>query len=742
MTATRGEPGAAPPPVATISDPYLATCRPGFVPRERLVRRLLHATAVPVVLAIAPAGYGKTTVLSEWAERDSREFAWIALRQADDDALRLLTAIALALDEIEPVGRPVFAALARPARGTATAALELFVDSLARRRRPFVLVLDDVHVLGSADAQHVLRTIAEHVPATSQLVLSAREEPHLPIGRMRAHRKVVELRPNELAMTRGEAAVLLSRTGLKLGADAVATLVERTEGWPAALYLAVLALREQPDVGHALARFAGDDRIVADYLHDELLSELSDDRRLFLARTSILETLSGPLCDAVLERSGSSTVLRDAARSNLLLIALDRSEESYRYHGLFGQALRAELRRLEPENEAKLHARASAWHAKRGDVDRAIHHAIAAGDVDEAGALLSTIAARYVFDGRDATVQSWLDQFTPEQIASNPSLALSAATTCFAAGCGEGVEHWVSAAERGGHNTAAAILGTAVARDGIAAMGADAARAYSDGPDDAPWRALCCLLMGVADHLTGARVRARGRLSEGARVGAVAAPGIRALSLAQLALLEVEHGDLEEAGGFAVRARRQIEQTSLAHLPLGALVFAVSALARANLGHVDDARHELRRAMELLERFEEFAPWYEIETRVALARCALKLGDVVAARTLLEEASRLESRTPGAAVLRAWLEDSWTQVDEFVAASVIERTSLTTAELRVLGLLPTHLSFREIADRFNVSANTIKTQAHAVYRKLNASSRSGAVMAAREVGLLDVTRNG
>jgi LuxR family maltose regulon positive regulatory protein len=325
--------------------------RPGPVPRERLVTRLTDAGEVPLALVVAPAGYGKTTALAEWAEHDGRPFAWITLDAADNDLERLLRSIALALDEIEPVGRDVFAALSAAEPRVAELVLPRLADSLARRRRPFVLVLDDVHVLDAAAPLQALELLIEHLPYGSQLVLGSRTEPALPIGRLRAHRRVVELRSRDLVMTRGEAAIVLA--GLGLRSSDVDLLVQRTEGWPAGLYLAALSLEDQPDVGRALARFAGDDRLVADYLRDEVLAELPGELLRFLTRTSVLDNLSGPLCDAVLARPGSGATLRELARSNLMVVPLDRADDRYRYHGLFAQMLRAELRRMEPEREAE-----------------------------------------------------------------------------------------------------------------------------------------------------------------------------------------------------------------------------------------------------------------------------------------------------------------------------------------------------------------------------------------------------
>jgi LuxR family transcriptional regulator, maltose regulon positive regulatory protein len=726
--------------------------RPGLVARARLVRRLAGAGDVPLVLAVAPPGYGKTTALSEWAEQDPRPFAWVALEPADDDPAVLVGTIAIALEEVEPVGHDVFAALRAGGPDGTTAALAALGAALAGRRRPFVLVLDDAHALRSDGARDVLTTLVASVPPGSQLALASRTEPPLPVGRLRAHRRVVEVGPRELQMTRAEAAELLGGVGLR-PAD-VELLVDRTEGWPAGLYLAALSLRDEPDRDRAVARFAGDDRLVADYLRDEVLAGLPRERLSFLTRTSVLDALSGPLCDAVLARPGSGGTLRDLARSNLMLVPLDRAEDRYRYHGLFAEMLQAELRRIEPEVEAEVHRRASAWHAGRGETDRAIHHAIAGGETAAAADLLWGIAAGWVTGGRDGIVRRWLDRFAPEEIARHPRLALTAAVSDVAAGDRDRAEHWVAAASRGlapdgvaaGSAAGAAsteravadLLRAVAARDGLARMGEDAAALGPRLVGETPWLAVRGLLEGTARYLTGDREAARAPLEDGARHGAVAAPLVQVLCLAQLGVLALEEDDAETAEVCISRARRQVERVGLSDCPLAALVFAASALGRAQRGRVDEAHLDMREGARLLSELADFTPWYEVETRLLLARAALRLSDIVGARTLLAEASRLARRTPDAVVLTAWLEEAWAQADSFASAAILGPTSLTTAELRVLRLLPTHLSFREIAGRLHVSANTIKTQAHAVYRKLDASSRTEAVASARRLGLVDV----
>ena len=718
--------------------------RPGLVARQRLVSRLA-ARDVPLALVVGPAGYGKTTALAEWAEQDERPFAWLTLDRGDDDPDRLLASIAFALDEIEPVGREIFAALSGRRAVRADVLCRRLARSIAGRRRPFVLVLDDAHLVGARPAFAVIEALIDHVPPGSQLALASRTEPELlPVGRLRAHRRLVELRPRDLAMTRAEAALLLRDLGLATGD--VDVLVERTEGWPAGLYLAALSVRDQPDRDRALARFAGDDRLVADYLRDELLAGLSRDRVRFLTRTSVLEDLSGPQCDAALSRLGSGSTLRELARSNAMVVPLDRTDGRYRYHGLFADMLRAELRRLEPEREMEVHRRASAWHARSGDVERAIHHAIAGADVPMAGDLLWEVAGDYVLSGRHRTIRRWLDRFSPEQIARHAPLALTAATSELATGDRDLLEHWCEAAERGlaaGEADTAAdaavamLMRAVVARDGVARMGRDAGVASERLGNDATWQGLCALLQGVARHLTGDRAGARSQLEEGARGAAVAAPVVQVLCLSQLGVLALEEDDTDTAEMAMSRARGQIERARLADYPMCALAFAASALERAERGRVDEARGDMRDGLRLLAALGDFTPWYEAEARVLLARAALRLSDVARARTLLAEASRIARHAPDAVVLSEWLAAAWARADSFAAGGIRGPSSLTTAELRVLRVLPTHLSFREIAGSLHVSANTIKTQAHSVYRKLDASSRNEAVQNARRIGLLD-----
>jgi LuxR family maltose regulon positive regulatory protein len=622
------------------------------------------------------------------------------------------------------------------------------IRSLARWSTTCVLVIDDLHVLRASGSLEALAGLVDHLPAGFQLALASRGDPGLPIGRLRAERKIVELRAPALAMTRSEGAALLRAEGLMLESEGVATIMTRTEGWPAGLYLAALSVREQSNMRRAVDEFAGDDRLVAQYLREELLSHVAPDRLDFLIRTSILEHLSGALCDAVLDREGSAGTLEALAGSGLMVVPLDRSGDSYRYHSLFAEMLRAELRHVEPGCERQLHRRASDWYSARGDADRAIEHAIDARDVRRAGELLWRNVPHYVMRGRNGSVQDWLEHFTEDEIGSVSSLALAAASTHLADGDGNRLRHWGAVAARAfaqlpaAARTAELRAGVAVIRasagsENIHAMHDKAAYAYSLTADDSPWRAVCCLQQGVACQLLGDPERARALLEEGAHRGAVGAPSVQADCLSQLALMALDEDDWAAAEAAMSVAMAAVEHHGVGEYPTSALAFAMSALLRAHRGRIDKANRDLRRSRRLLAMLTDFSPWYDAEVRVALARAALRLGDLSASRTLLAEAARSARRTPDAAVLHDWLDEARAQADAASDSSMGRGWSLTTAELRVLQYLPSHLSFPQVAERLYVSQNTVKTHARAVYRKLDASSRSEAVARARDAGLLD-----
>jgi LuxR family maltose regulon positive regulatory protein len=736
----------------------------GSIPRHGLLARLRQADGAQVVSLVAPAGYGKTSLLAQWA--DSPELAaegvqsvWVALDPWHDDPRALMRELISALQAVEPFAEEIDAQL-ESAREPEAAMRRLpsLAAALEARSQPTLLILDELHVLRSTTALQLLATVAEHLPPGTRLALASRSRPDLPLGRLRAHRALIELGPSDLAMSATEAGSLLTSLGVELNADGVGRLMERTEGWPAALYLAALALREQPDPPAALAAFSGGDEVVAEYLRDEFLGRLAPAQRALLVQSSVYESLSAELCEALLRdlrhhgrwRPGQAArLLERLARGPLPFEADDRAHERYRCHPLLRDALRAELARAGNDSLAHAHARARAWHEARGETDAAIAHAIAAGDADAAGELMWEHLPDYIPVGRNDVLQAHLRALSEEQIASSPTLALSAAHSALSLGELRRAERYAFAGaaalthappphvKPSSLYAGIAAIEAAVARDGLAPMAREAARAHEAEDEHSPWQPTFSLLLGVSAQLTGDQALAREHLREGTRRGAVASPSIEMLCLTQLALLSAEQDELEQAVEEAASAAAVMARHSLCAYPIAALTYAVRADLLARVGRVDESKREAGSAARLLGRLGEFIPWYGAEARVSLARAMVRLGDVAQARALLAQSSRLARRVPDATVLTTWLEQGWELVDSAACARLSGSAALTIAELRVLRFLPSHLSFPEIGERLQVSTNTIKTQAHAVYRKLGASSRSQAVARAREIGLLE-----
>ena len=719
--------------------------RRGFIERPRLVSGLAEMPDASLAVLVAPAGYGKSTLLTEWERVDERPFAWVMLDERHNDPAFLLGSIARSLNEIEPIDEGVFAALATSRPSIEKVVVPRLAESLQEQARPLVLVLDDLHAVTEKESLDALAALAERVPSGSRFALASRTQPPIELGRLRAHHQLVELGPGDLLMTPREARELLHASGVEVSLEVAGRLVDRTEGWAAAIYLAAaVALRDEGDVSVAIGHFAGDDRLVADYLREEFLAGLPSDDLDFLTRTSVLDRLSGPLCDSVLEREGSGEKLRDFSHSNLLLMPLDRKDEQFRYHALLRQMLEGELHRLGEHAAQELHARAARWYTDQGDVDRAIGHAIRSGSADQAGDLIWANTGPYVATGREATVRRWIDSFPEEQVKTTPTLALAMATSQLSHGRGGQVEHWTALARssldgleaprRMELEVAATILRvTAAPTKGIKSMGEEMRGVNALVPDDSPWKSVCCMVEGVAHQLSGEPEAARQLLEEGARRGAVGAPAAQAVCLAQLALLALDQDDAARRRRARVPRVEQAQRFGLEDEASAAVVFATSALVFGIRGRVKDAVKHVKVSTRMVEEFRDLAPWYEAEARITLARALLQLDDATHARAHLLDARVYMRRVEDAAVLTRWLEDALEQTDQVASSAP---WPLTPAELQILHLLPTHLTYREIAERLSVSTNTVKSHARAIYRKLDVSSRAEAVETAQAAGLI------
>ena len=572
--------------------------RPGTVRRSSLVERLARDDSHPIVSVVAPAGYGKTTLLSQWAECDDSAFAWVSVDQRDNDPKVLLTYVAQALDAIEPVGGRVFDALASASSSVPGSVVPRLGSAFASMTSPVVLVLDDVHLLHNSECRASLSVLADHVPAGSRLVFAGRDEPPVRVARLRTEGRILDVGPDELSLTLAEAAALLSAAKATLGEAAVAELHRRTEGWAAGLYLAALSLREGGSLEGAVS-FSGDDRLVSAYLESEFLGRLSNRQRGFLTRTAVLERMSGALCGAVLDHPGSAAMLADLARSNLLLVPLDRRGQWYRYHHLFRDMLLAELERTEPRLIAALQRRAAGWYMGKGLPEEALQYYMAAGDVEEAARLVETLVVPTYRQGRTTTLQRWFRWLDARDgIEHRPMVAVWAAGTAAMLGRPAEAERRADAVDRWQYADAgrpadppaeawAAVVRAMLCRHGVKQMRADAdeaARRCSAAGVAAPAAALLqgigCVLGGDPDGGDAFFQDAASQAEE------ASAHETHAQALAERSLVAVARGAWGRAEVLAGQAGTALRRAGIED----ALVCAVQARVAVHRGDVASAR--------------------------------------------------------------------------------------------------------------------------------------------------------
>jgi LuxR family transcriptional regulator, maltose regulon positive regulatory protein len=408
---------------------HAPTPRRGLVERARLHERLEAGANATLTLVSAPAGFGKSTLLAEWlatAAGEGRATAWLSLDDRDNDPASFFTYVVAALRTAAPVvGADGMARLAAPDVPIDTVVASLLND-LQRAPTDVVLVLDDYHLISATEVQEAMAFVVDHLPSHVHIVISSRADPPLQLARLRARGELVEIRAADLRFTAGETSTYLSEVmGLEVADSDVTLLEERTEGWIAALQLAALSMQGHDDIAGFIAGFAGDDRYVVDYLMDEVLQRQPEEIRTFLLRTSILDRLNGPLCDAVADTKDGKAVLEELDRANLFLVPLDDRRHWYRYHHLFADVLRAHLLDLQSENIPELHHRASEWLEANGDQAEAIAHATAGKDFARAARLIELAAPLLRRRRQEGTLRRWLEALPHEIFERRPVLAIS-----------------------------------------------------------------------------------------------------------------------------------------------------------------------------------------------------------------------------------------------------------------------------------------------------------------------------
>ena len=724
---------------------------PRLVFRENLIETLSEGLSLPLTLVYGPAGSGKTMLVAQWrASEPERSVAWLSLDAGDNDPARFWTYVVQALRSVLPgFGDAPLAMLRAPGIALVDEARLELINELVDVEGQSALVLDDYHAIYDERIHEGMASLLEHLPNPLRVVITSRAEPPLGIGTLRARGQLNEVDAARLRFSRSEAESLLNEIhDLGLPAEMVGRLHERTEGWAAGLYLAVLSMRGREDVSSFMESFAGSDRRVVDYLGAEVLAEQPDDEVAFLLDTGMLDRFCAPLCEAVTGSRDARAMLDRIERSNYFLIPLDPSHDWYRYHHLFGELLRHELERRSPEIVTELHRRAGRWFLDAGLVSEAIGHLTAAGDLDEASELVSTHWLPFTNVGQRATVARWLEALPREHIVSDGRLCLAQARTASVVGRRDEILEWVELAETAPRYNPAqdawiaqqATVLRSTAWEMLGDMSASRQLAARLAPLDGSsfWHPLAARNLGAAAHWFDDNTEAVKLFDTALALNRDRIAMISVFALGQLALIAADGGDWRacaahiEAGFDLVRKRGLEEywQCSLVHVAHGRLLHHNRRLT--------EARSELERAAALARRGVGVVELAYV--LLVLGNLLYELGERRTARELALEARDLlaSAPEPGTLVPRllAQAESRLRLVIHPSGERSVVTDELTAREQAVMRLLPSGLSAREIGTELGISRDTIKTHTKSIYRKLGASSRREAVARARELELL------
>ena len=673
-----GHPGESLVPAPLLETKlYVSRSRRGLVPRPRLSERLDRGIASKLMLVSAPAGFGKTTLLTEWlaagpaAPADERLAAWLSLDRGDNDPASFWTYVIAALRTVASgVGESALALMQAPQPPPIETVLTVLLNDLRATAGDIVLVLDDYHVIDARDVQDGMAFLLDHLPPQLHVVIAGRADPALPLARLRGRGELVEIRAAELRFTPDEAAAYLNEMmGLQLTARDVAALEGRTEGWIAALQLAALSMQGRDDIAGFIAGFAGDDRYVVDYLAEEVLQRQSERVQVFLLQTSILGRLSGPLCDAVTGQSGSKAMLEALDRGNLFLVPLDDRRRWYRYHQLFADVLHARLLDEQPGQVPDLHRRASAWYEQNGESSEAISHALAAGDFGRAADLVELAIPAMRRSRQEGTLRGWLKALPDEVVRVRPVLSVGLAGTLLAVGEMEGVERWLRNAERCLGATPGAGAGSpaltaemavndeefrrlpaaielyrsalAMARGDVPGTVRHARRAIDFSPEEDH------LVRASAAGMSGLAFWTSGDLEAGHSAYAECVAGLRrAGHIADIFGCSIALADIRSTQGRLGEAMRTYEQALQGVPEQGGPVLRGTADMYVGMSEVYRERDDLHAATQHLLRSQELGehnglPQNRYRWRVAMARIRQAEGDPAGALDLLNEAERL-----------------------------------------------------------------------------------------------------
>jgi LuxR family maltose regulon positive regulatory protein len=637
---------------------YIPPVRPELVLRPHLIERLNEGLDHRLTLVSAPAGFGKTTLLTEWASSCGRPVAWLSLDEGDNDLARFMAYFVAALETIQAnIGQGVLGAFQAPRPPQMESVLTGLINEIAALPEPFVLVLDDYHLITFQPIHDALAFLLDHLPPHAHLVMAGRSDPPLPIARLRGRGQLTELRQSDLRFTPQEAARFLNQAmGLQLSTDDVAALSSRTEGWIAGLQMAAVSMQGRDDVASFIQAFTGSNIFVLDYLVEEVLHGQVDDVQSFLLQTSILDRLSGPLCEAVIggETEGPSArgqaTLEMLEHSNLFIVRLDDERRWYRYHRLFADLLRQRLRQLYPDLLQELHRRASEWYERNGFVGQAIHHALSAEDFERGADLVEGMAESIMMRSEAATFQKWVEALPDDVFRTRPLLGVYHAISLLLSG------HPLDVAEARLQDAVeadtdsiisgqvAAFRGLIAAYRGEAGQTVELARrALEILPEDSLFfRSLVAGYLGLVYLQIGDYEAAAQTLPEAARVSEQAGNvTIRTLALCHLAELAAMRGQLHEARAIYEQALESAVDDRGRRQPIAGVPLMGLGQLMVEWNDFDAGLRYLTEGIELVKRYGEIAA---IGGYMGLARAKFAQGDAKGALEVLQTADEVAQR--------------------------------------------------------------------------------------------------
>jgi LuxR family maltose regulon positive regulatory protein len=750
------DPGVDPPRIVLKPKLRAPVPRPEQLVRHRLLELLRNALDFKVTIISAPTGYGKTTLLAHWRQVEEAEvpFAWVSLDEQDNDPIRLWRHIVEALRQVMPeaedFGADVLVGMSAVGQDFVGITLPTLINDLAELPYQVVVVLDDYQFLTEEGSHETVAFFVDHLPENFHLVISSRTDPPLPLGRLRARAEMNEIRTEELAFSEEEAACLLNeKMALDIGLDDLSVLLERTEGWPAGIYLASLSLQNKEDNHAFIESFRGSNRYIVGLLGEEVLAGLTEEARQFLLKTSVLRTMTAPLCDAVLGRKGSAKLLRELAHSNLFVVALDEQGEWYRYHHLFSELLLYELESTEPDLVPTLRRRAGEWLEGAGFFEGAIRLAIVATDYERVGLLITRHWYPYVSAGQTATVQRWLGSLPDEMIIHDAALALVKAWICALGGQRDESARFLTLAQNipyegplpdgtASVESGAAILRATFAHGSVQSALEAARRAAELEPgDSSPWAALVRFALGSSLYLSGDLARARKPLEEALALTEDGQRLVRMVTLSFLSFVAADEGHLEEAESRARAAQALVERLRQYRIPQTSLAPIALGRALAERGRLEEAQKELESGLSARQMLPGLSPWPTLIGLLALTAVLSTRGDRVRAREVLVEArATLAPFGDDTGIFSELLEREERKLRRIKRRDGSLDGELTERELDVLRLLVGVSSTRQMAQSLYVAPSTVRTQVKSIYRKLGVSSRGAAVQEAHARELL------